>query len=165
MQADAEEIFAITRAAFDRYHELFGIRYPFGEYHQAFVPDFNAGAMENPGCVTLREQLIFRSAVTSGERSLRSAVIAHEMAHMWFGDLVTMRWWDDLWLNESFAEYLAYRVCAELPAGPGRPSDRTDRAGLGRVRHQPQGSGVTSLTRRRLPIRSPATVWWTRRPR
>ncbi|MEO6702488.1 MAG: aminopeptidase N [Jatrophihabitantaceae bacterium] len=129
LEADAEEILAVTRAAFDRYHELFGIRYPFGEYHQAFVPDFNAGAMENPGCVTLREQLIFRSAVTSSERSLRSAVIAHEMAHMWFGDLVTMRWWDDLWLNESFAEYLAYRVCAEL-AGRTGAAELTGLTGL-----------------------------------
>ena len=114
LQAEAPDILAVTTAALDRYHELFGIRYPFGEYHQAFVPDFNAGAMENPGCVTLRDQFIFRSAASRGERSVRASTIAHEMAHMWFGDLVTMRWWDDLWLNESFAEYMGYRVCASM---------------------------------------------------
>ncbi|HEX8306513.1 MAG TPA: aminopeptidase N [Jatrophihabitans sp.] len=114
LKAEATDILSVTTASLDRYHELFGIRYPFGEYHQAFVPDFNAGAMENPGCVTLRDQFIFRSAATRGERSVRASTIAHEMAHMWFGDLVTMRWWDDLWLNESFAEYMGYRVCAEM---------------------------------------------------
>ncbi|HJQ02534.1 MAG TPA: aminopeptidase N [Jatrophihabitans sp.] len=119
LAAEAPGMFAITRAAFDRYHEMFGIRYPFGEYHQAFVADFNAGAMENPGCVTLREQYVFRSAMTAAERNRRAATIAHELAHMWFGNLVTMRWWDDLWLNESFAEYLGYRTCSEVGGYPG----------------------------------------------
>ncbi|HEX8094627.1 aminopeptidase N [Jatrophihabitans sp.] len=119
LKAEAPDILAVTAAALDRYHELFGIRYPFGEYHQAFVPDFNAGAMENPGCVTLRDQFIFRSAATRGQRSVRASTIAHEMAHMWFGDLVTMRWWDDLWLNESFAEYMGYRVCATMTGADG----------------------------------------------
>jgi len=114
LRDEAADILGVTTAALDRYHELFGVRYPFGEYHQAFVPDFNAGAMENPGCVTFRDQYIFRSAATRGERSDRASTITHEMAHMWFGDLVTMRWWDDLWLNESFAEYMGYRVCAEM---------------------------------------------------
>jgi aminopeptidase N len=107
----AAEILTVTRACFDEFHRLFGIRYPFGDYHQAFVPEFNAGAMENPGCVTLRDSLIFRSRPTHTERSTRANTIAHEMAHQWFGNLVTMRWWDDLWLNESFAEYMGYRVC------------------------------------------------------
>ena len=89
------------------------MRYPFGKYDQAFVPEFNAGAMENVGLVTLRDEYLFRSAVTDAEREMRAETIAHEMAHMWFGDLVTMQWWDDLWLNESFAEYLGYRVVAE----------------------------------------------------
>ncbi|HEX2904744.1 MAG TPA: aminopeptidase N [Jatrophihabitans sp.] len=119
---EAEDLFAITRDSFDAYHRLFGVRYPFGEYHQVFVPDFNAGAMENPGCVTLRDQFVFRSRASTGQRVLRAATVAHEMAHMWFGDLVTMRWWDDLWLNESFAEYLAYRVCADMPGYPGELS-------------------------------------------
>ncbi len=113
LDKDVDELFEITAASFDRCHELFGVRYPFGKYDQAFVPEFNAGAMENVGLVTLRDEYVFRSAVTDAERELRAVTVAHEMAHMWFGDLVTMRWWDDLWLNESFAEYLGYRVVAE----------------------------------------------------
>ncbi|PWR14798.1 aminopeptidase N [Micromonospora sicca] len=113
LDADADEIFTVTRQCLDRFHQLFAERYPFGKYDQAFVPEFNAGAMENPGLVTLRDDYVFRSAVTDTQRELRATTIAHEMAHMWFGDLVTMRWWDDLWLNESFAEYLGTRVTAE----------------------------------------------------
>ncbi|GAB3159451.1 aminopeptidase N [Micromonospora sonneratiae] len=113
LDRDAEEILTITRNCLDRFHELFDVRYPFGKYDQAFVPEFNAGAMENPGLVTLRDDYVFRSAVTDSQREQRATTIAHEMAHMWFGDLVTMRWWDDLWLNESFAEYLGTRVTAE----------------------------------------------------
>ena len=111
LDAQAPEMLELTAACLDEFHRLFGVRYPWGEYHQAFVPDFNAGAMENPGCVTFRDAYVFRSRATDAERNLRATTIAHEMAHMWFGNLVTMRWWDDLWLNESFAEYLAYRVC------------------------------------------------------
>jgi aminopeptidase N len=110
---DAPELFAHTKHCFDELHRLFGARYPWGEYHQAFVPQFNAGAMENPGCVTLRDNLVFRARATDAERLDRSITVAHEMAHMWFGDLVTMRWWDDLWLNESFAEYLGTRVSGQ----------------------------------------------------
>jgi aminopeptidase N len=113
LDRDAGELFDVTKRCFDELHRLFGRRYPWGEYHQAFVPEFNAGAMENPGCVTLRDQLVFRSRVTDFDRLNRAITIAHEMAHMWFGDLVTMRWWDDLWLNESFAEYLGQRVTGE----------------------------------------------------
>ncbi|GII22820.1 aminopeptidase N [Planosporangium mesophilum] len=116
LDRDADEIFEVTSGCLDRYHELFARRYPFGKYDQVFVPEFNAGAMENPGCVTFRDEYVFRSAVTRAERVERAVVIAHEMAHMWFGDLVTMRWWDDLWLNESFAEYLGTRVAAEATA-------------------------------------------------
>jgi aminopeptidase N len=113
LDADAAEIFEITRRSFDRYHELFDERYPFGKYDQAFVPEFNFGAVEDPGCVLFRDEYLHRSAVTDTERELRAIVIAHEMAHMWFGDLVTMRWWDDLWLSESFAEYMGTRVVTE----------------------------------------------------
>jgi aminopeptidase N len=114
LERDAPEIFAITKASFDRYHELFGIRYPFGKYDQAFAPEFSWGAMEFPGCVVFRDEFLFRGAVTDTERLERAAVIAHEMAHMWFGNLVTMRWWDDLWLNESFATYMGYRLTDEV---------------------------------------------------
>ncbi|MFI2028471.1 aminopeptidase N [Streptomyces buecherae] len=113
LDADADELFDITRRCFDRYHEIFDEPYPFDSYDQAFVPEFNSGAMENPGLVTFRDQFVFRSAVTEGERQSRAMVIAHEMAHMWFGDLVTMRWWDDIWLNESFAEYMGFQILTE----------------------------------------------------
>ncbi|MBD0743380.1 aminopeptidase N [Streptomyces sp. CBMA152] len=113
LDADADELFEITRQCFDRYHEKFDEPYPFDSYDQAFVPEFNAGAMENPGLVTFRDEFIYRSAVTDTERQTRAMVIAHEMAHMWFGDLVTLRWWDDIWLNESFAEYMGYQTLTE----------------------------------------------------
>jgi aminopeptidase N len=108
---EADELFQITGQCFDSLHETFGIRYPFGDtYDQLWVPEFNAGAMENAGAVTFTENLLFRSRVTDGERRARAMVIAHEMAHMWFGNLVTMRWWDDLWLNESFAELMGFHT-------------------------------------------------------
>ncbi|GGR93286.1 aminopeptidase [Streptomyces aureoverticillatus] len=113
LDADAEELLDITRACFDRYHEKFAEPYPFDSYDQAFVPEFNAGAMENPGLVTFRDEYVFRSAVTDTQRQTRAMVVAHEMAHMWFGDLVTLKWWDDIWLNESFAEYMGYQTLTE----------------------------------------------------
>ncbi|WP_372736195.1 aminopeptidase N, partial [Nocardioides sp.] len=114
LDRDAEEILTVTRQSFDELHRLFGIRYPFGDYHQAFVPEFNAGAMENPGCVTFRDPLVFSSRASRARHVTRANTIAHEMAHQWFGDIVTPAWWDDLWLNESFAEYLGNRVVAEV---------------------------------------------------
>ena len=116
LDAEADELFTLTGQCFDELHRLFAIRYPFGDYHQAFVPEFNAGAMENPGCVTFRDQMVFESRVTRAARIDRATTIAHEMAHQWFGNLVTPRWWDDLWLNESFAEYLGNRVTADATA-------------------------------------------------
>jgi aminopeptidase N len=123
LDRDAEDLFRTTGQAFDEYHRMFRERYPFGEYWQAFVPDFNLGAMENPGCVTFADHLVFRSKVTEAERSTRARIVVHEMAHMWFGDLVTMKWWNDMWLNESFAEYMAHRVSEDATDYQGNWTD------------------------------------------
>src|SRR5580700_1389035 len=110
---DADEILEVTRQGFDFFHNSFGIKYPFGKYDQLFVPEFKEGAMENAGCVTFVEAYVFRSRVTDALRESRAETVLHEMAHMWFGDLVTMRWWDDLWLNESFATWAGTVAQAE----------------------------------------------------
>jgi aminopeptidase N len=123
LHRDAAEIFAITRACFDRYLEIFDEPYPFDSYDQAFVPELEAGAMENPGCVTFRDEFLFPAAVTRTERQTRGMVIAHEMSHMWFGNLVTMRWWNDVWLSESFATYMGFQVLAETTAFTGTWTD------------------------------------------
>jgi len=111
---DADEIFAVTAQGFDFFLDLFAHPYPFAKYDQLFVPEYNAGAMENAGCVTILEDYVFRSKVTDAAYERRAETILHELAHMWFGDLVTMRWWDDLWLNESFATYASVLCQAEV---------------------------------------------------
>ena len=107
---DPDDIFLLTKQGFAFFEEEFGVPYPFVKYDQLFVPEFNAGAMENAACVTFLEDLVFRSRVTDAAYEQRANTILHEMAHMWFGDLVTMKWWDDLWLNESFAEWAAHHA-------------------------------------------------------
>ncbi len=113
LERSADEIFEITGQGLDYYADLFGRRFPFGKYDQLFVPEFNAGAMENVGAVTFNDAFLFRDPPTYAQRLVRGEVVLHELAHMWFGDLVTMRWWDDLWLNETFATYLSYRCLAD----------------------------------------------------
>jgi aminopeptidase N len=119
---DADDILAVTKRGFDSFHARFGERYPLPKYDQVFVPGFNSGAMENLGCVTLSEdRFVLRSAATDADRDQRAATILHELAHFWFGDLVTMRWWDDLWLKEAFATWAAYLALADGAVGSQDP--------------------------------------------
>ncbi|CAB4765940.1 unannotated protein [freshwater metagenome] len=113
LERDRAEIVALTRQGFEFFEEFFDFPYPFGKYDQLYVPEYNMGAMENAGAVTLRDEYLPRSRQPRSFYEFRASVILHEMAHMWFGDLVTMKWWDDLWLNESFAEWACYHAEVE----------------------------------------------------
>ena len=114
-----EQMRTTTQRGFEVFEAAFGRAYPFDSYDQLFLPEYNAGAMENAGCVTFRDEYLFRSRVTQEAYAKRNNTILHELAHMWFGDLVTMQWWDDLWLNESFAEWAAYYCQAEIASRHG----------------------------------------------
>ena len=120
---DAERIATTTQRGFEVFEQAYGTPYPFDSYDQLFLPEYNAGAMENAGCVTFRDEYLFRGKVTAEAYDRRDNTILHELAHMWFGDLVTMRWWDDLWLNESFAEWAAYYCATEIGKRWGTDSD------------------------------------------
>ena len=110
---DRDEVVKLTKQGFEFFEEAFDFPYPFEKYDQLYVPEYNMGAMENAGAVTLRDEYLPRSRQDGSFYEFRASVILHEMAHMWFGDLVTMRWWDDLWLNESFAEWACYHAAVE----------------------------------------------------
>ncbi|WP_395656705.1 aminopeptidase N [Nocardioides sp.] len=119
LERDAADLRAVTEGCFDHYARILEEPYPFDSYDQVFVPGLNWGAQEQPGCVIYRDEMLPAGRVPEDVRQLRTAVVAHEMAHMWFGDLVTMTWWEDTWLQESFADYMGYRVAADGAGVPG----------------------------------------------
>jgi len=105
---------SILNGSIPIYEKLFGIEFPFKKYDTVFCPEYNYGAMENPGCITFTEKYLFKNEVSRVRRNFRANTITHELAHMWFGNLVTMNWWDDLWLNESFADFISHLCLSKL---------------------------------------------------
>jgi aminopeptidase N len=119
LKNDVDEIFEITAQCLDEYDRMFGVKYPFGKFDQVFVPEFSVLSLDHPGCVLLRELYLFRSAVPASERETRAVVVAHGLSLMWLAGLVTNAWWDDLWLGQAFADYMAHRVTSEVTGFPG----------------------------------------------
>jgi len=119
LESDLEEVFEVTGQCLDEYHRLFGVRYPFGTFDQVFAPEFSYLSLDHPGCVLLKEQYLFQSAATASERETRAVVISHGLSLMWLAGLVTNRWWDDLWLGQACADYMAHRVTSEVTGFPG----------------------------------------------
>ncbi|QGZ51128.1 aminopeptidase N [Streptomyces sp. QHH-9511] len=122
LKADADELFEITAQCLDACNELFGVRHPFGKLDQVFVPEFSVLSLDHPGCVLLREQYLFSSAATDSERETRAVVLAHGISLMWLAGLVTNTWWDDLWLGQSLADYMAHRITSEATRFTGPPT-------------------------------------------
>jgi aminopeptidase N len=115
---DAEPLFEVTRQGLDFYTEVFGVPYPYAKYGQVFVPELSCQASEDAGCVLVSERFVYRSRITAVMDEMRTGTLLHEMAHMWFGDLVTQQWWDDLWLSESFADFCEYEATSQLSRFP-----------------------------------------------
>ena len=122
VEVDAEELFEITGQCLDHYERLFGVRYPFGKLDHVYVPEFSLLSLDHPGCVLLRELYLYRTPGTASERETRAVVLAHGISLMWLAALVTNRWWDDLWLGQAFADYMAHRVTSEATRFPGPPT-------------------------------------------
>ncbi len=122
VEVDAEELFEITGQCLDHYEQLFGVRYPFGKLDHVYVPEFSLLSLDHPGCVLLRELYLYRTPGTASERETRAVVLAHGISLMWLAALVTNRWWDDLWLGQAFADYMAHRVTSEATRFPGPPT-------------------------------------------
>jgi len=122
VEVDAEELFEITGQCLDHYEQLFGVRYPFGKLDHVYVPEFSLLSLDHPGCVLLRELYLYRTPGTASERETRAVVLAHGISLMWLAALVTNRWWDDLWLGQAFADYMAHRVASEATRFPGPPT-------------------------------------------